>query len=186
MINSIIEKIEQQIGENGNIELEVENFICKDWRVHYNLFNPENFEDPENPPAWYDVSLVYTYDDNPIASEKIEIYSSAKIQTYQMLLNLFENTDTIEKKLLSAIIQYTFGNGGAYAEAKYYNYAKRTMELLHKVNFTNEEFIKRNLRLHTVELGSNHNELILRFDCSWNEEHGLAVYLKNNEIISFE
>lgn len=185
-MSAIIEKIRKQIEENSNLELEIENFICKDWKVYYNLYNPENFQDPENPPEWYDVSEVYTYNEIPFSSENIKIYSPEKNQNFQVILELIENSHTMESKILNGIVHYTFGNGGTYADCKHYNYAKKTMELLHNISFTNEEFIKRNLRLHTIELGREIDELILHFDCSWNEEHGLTIYLKNNEVFSFE
>lgn len=184
-MTTIIEQVKQQISDNKNIELVVDNFICKDWKVYYNLFNPENFQDPDNAPDWYDASSVYTYNENPLSSEKVQIISSEKVQNFQTLLDLIENAEDVEHKLLTAILHYTFGDGGAYAEAKYYNYSKRTMELLHKIDFTNEEFIKRNLCLHTIEFGREVDELILHFNCSWDDEHGLLVTLKNNEISAF-
>ena len=185
-MSTFIEKVKKQLSEAITIDLEIENFICKDWRMYYNLFNPENFENPENPPAWYDASSVYTFDENPASSENIEIFSYEKIQNFQSLVTLIENAEVVENRLLSAIVHHTFGNGGAYAEAKFYQYAKRTIELLHHVDFTKEEFIKRNLRLRTIEFGSEEFELILHFNCSWKAEHGLIIYLVNNEIVSIE
>jgi hypothetical protein len=186
-MNSIIEQIRNQKQGNEEIELEVDNFICKDWNVYYNLYNPENFYDPENHPEWYNPSDVYQFYEKPfVTAEKITIYSADKIQNLQVLIDLIENAAEIENKLLNAIVNFTFGNGNPYLDPKHYEYAKRTMELLHKVEFTNEEFIKRNLRIDTIQFGDNDDELLLHFKCSWDEEHGLIICLKNNEIMSFE
>src|SRR5690606_5954331 len=187
MMNSIIEQIKKQVDDSGDIDLQVDNFICKDWNVYYNLYNPENFEDPENHPKWYNESDVYEYYEKPFSTaEKVTIYSSKKNQNLQVIIDFVEKSVEIENKLLDTIVRYTFGNGGAYADAKHYKYAKRTMELMHRVDFTNEEFMKRNLRINTIEFGSSDDELRLHFDCSWDGEHGLIINLKNNEITSFE
>ncbi len=186
-MNAIIEQIKNQNQGNSEVELEVDNFICKDWNVYYNLYNPENFEDPENHPEWYNPTDVYQFYEKPfVTAEKVTLYSSDKIQNLQILIDFIENAADIENNLLTAIVHYTFGNGGAYAEAKHYEYAKRTMELLQKVKFTNDEFIKRNLRIDSIQYENDDEELKLHFKCSWDEEHGLIICLKNNEIISFE
>ncbi|MBQ4912837.1 hypothetical protein J8L85_00210 [Maribacter sp. MMG018] len=186
-MNSILEQIKAENEKFGEIDIQVDNFICKDWNVYYNLYNPENFEDPENSPEWYDVSEVYEYYETPFStSDKISFYSSKRVDDFQTIKELIEKSAEIEKKLLTAIVNYTFGNGGAYASAKHYEYAKRTMEILHKTEFSNEEFIKKNLCIDTISFGDKNDELELLFNCSWNEEHGLKINLKNNEIMSIE
>jgi len=182
----ILRRIKEQNEQSGNIDVQVSNFIFKDWNVYYNLYNPENFEDPENSPEWYDDSDVYEYYEKPYSnSEKVTFYAPEKIENFKGIEELINKSIAIEKKILDAVVNYTFGNGGAYAASEYYDYAKRTMEILHQTKFTNEEFIKRNLCINTICIGQE-DELELLFDCSWDEEHGLRIYVKNNEIVSLE
>ncbi|MEM9822937.1 MAG: hypothetical protein AAF985_17790, partial [Bacteroidota bacterium] len=186
-MKSIIEAIRQQNEASGEIDLEVKSFICVDWNVDYNLHNPENFEDPEHPPVWYDPEMVYEYYEKPyLANSKINIYASRKINNFDTLIALIEEAKKIEHNLLKAIVHYTFGDGGAYAASKYYRYAKRTMEILHDRTFEEEAFLMRNLRLSSISFGDKDRELRLHFDCSWDEEHGLTIKLEDNERISFE
>ena len=186
-MNSIIEQLEEQSKSLGEINFEADNFICRDWNVYYNLHNPENFEDPEDSPEWYVASEVYKYYETPLkTTDKLNFYSSEKVENFKSITDLINKWADIEKMLLDAIVHYTFGNGGAYASAKYYVYAKKTMEILHETKFSNEEFIKRNLRIKTIEFGEEDDEIALIFDCSWDEEHGLIIRLKNNELIAFE
>lgn len=182
----ILEQLKEQNENFGEIDLEVSNFIFKDWNVYYNLYNPENFEDPENSHEWYDDSDVYDYYEEPYSNpKKVIFYSSEKVKSFKSVEELINKSTEVEKKILAYIVHSTFGSGGAYAAAKRYEYAKRTMEILHKVNFTNEEFIKRNLCINTICIGQE-DELELVFDCSWDEEHGLKILLKNNKIKSVE
>ncbi|MFV0606966.1 MAG: DUF6985 domain-containing protein [Niabella sp.] len=186
-MNSILEQIKAENENSTKIDIQVDNFICKDWNVYYNLYNPENFEDPENSPEWYDVSDVYEYYEKPFSTtDKISFYSPEKILDFQTITEFIEKSVEIEKKILDFIVDYTFGNNGAYAAAEHYEYAKKTMEILHKTTFTNEEFIKRNLRIDTIQFGDKNDELELHFDCSWDEEHGLKINLKDNKIMSIE
>lgn len=184
MIDFLLEKITEQNENFEEIDFLADNFICKDWNVYYNLYNPENFEDPENPSEWYDVSDVYEYYETPLyTSKKVTIYSTEKIEDFTFFKDLFKNSLDIEKKLLHIIVNYTFGNDGGYGIPEHYEYAKKTMENLHKSKMTNNEFIKRNLCIDMIQLVNNKNELILHFHCGWDEEHGLMIKLKNNEVI---
>lgn len=183
----VLKQLKEQNEDFGEVDLEVHNFIFKDWNVFYNLYNPENFEDPENSPEWYDDSDVYEYHEKPYSNpEKVTFYSSKKVKSFKNVEELINKSAEMEEEILAAIVKHTFGNGGAYASAEHYEYAKRTMEILHKVNFTNEEFIKRNLCINTIIIGEEDNELELHFDCSWNGEHPLVVLLVNNAIKSIE
>lgn len=183
----ILKQLKEQNEKFGELDFQVINFIFKDWNVYYNLYNLENFEDPENSPEWYDASDVYQYYQKPYSNtEKVSFYSSKKVENFNIIEYLINKSNDIENTILDFLVNYTFGAGGAYAASKHYEYAKRTMEILHKTKFTNEEFIKRNLRINTICIGQEDNELELIFDCSWDEEHGLKICLKNNEIKSIE
>jgi len=186
-MKNIINKIKEQNENYGKIDLLMDNFICRDWNVYYNLYNPENFEDPENSPEWYNLSDVYEYYEKPFSTtDKVSFYSSRKVYDFKTIKELIEKSDEIEKMMLNAIVHYTFEGGGAYAAAKHYKYAKKTIEILHKTEYSNEEFLKRNLRIDTIQFGDNDEELELYFKCSWNEEHGLKINLKSNKITSIE
>ncbi len=183
----LLKQLNEENEKVGEIDVEIPNFIFKDWNVYYNLYNPENFEDPENSPEWYDESDVYEYYEEPCSNaETITFYASEKVGDFETIEAFVKESVNIEKKVLDAVVDYTFGNNGAYAAAKHFEYAKRTMEILHQTTFSNEEFIKRNLCINTICVGQEDDELELLFDCSWNEEHGLTVYLKNNDVVSLE
>ena len=86
----------------------------------------------------------------------------------------------VEEKLLSFFEHYTFGNGGAYADAIHYKYARIEIERLHNTTYTNQEFLKRNLCLQDIIFTENTNELKLYFHCSWDTEHGMDVIVDEN------
>lgn len=168
-------------------EISIENFICKDWTVHYNLYNPENFEDPENPPKWYNVSEVYDYYEKPYTDPtRLLLYTNTKSIDYSILKDLVKNAAQWEQKMLHFLVNYTFGNKGAYAEGQYYDYAKKTIANRHQTNYTNETFLKHNLCLDSIELMEEKEGLILHFDCSWDEEHGLDILLRDGEVLKIE
>jgi hypothetical protein len=182
-----LSNLSEHIRKGGGIDFEAQNFICLDWNLYYNLYNPENFEDPENPPSWYKAEDVYQFFEKPFSdSQKILFYSADKILNFETISNFVNNASTIEAAMLLAIDNYTFGGGGAYADKRHYNYAKKTIEIFHNKQFSNTEFLKRNLRLNTIIVGEEADELKLIFDCSWNEEHGLNLFFKNNVITSIE
>ncbi|UZR98095.1 DUF6985 domain-containing protein [Chondrinema litorale] len=165
-------------------QVEIDNFMCKDWNVYYELYNPENFEDPLNPPgAWYDPNSNYEYYEKPFrGTEHITIYTDEEKVSLTALQKLIKNSDSIEQEILSTLVNYTFGNGGAYAEGKHYAYAKKTIELFHNTTFTDEEFIKRNLRIDTIVIPAEKDEVHIDFRCGWDGEHGIIVKIKNNKV----
>lgn len=168
-------------------EININNFICKDWTVHYNLYNPENFEDPDNAPEWYDVSNVYDYYEKPYTDpSKISLYSTVQSIDITSLQGLIENTAHWEQKILDFLVNYTFGNGGAYATGIHYEYAKKTIEYLHQTSYTKEAFLKHNLCLNSIQLMEGKEALILHFDSSWDEEHGFDIRLEGEDILGIE
>lgn len=168
-------------------EVEVSSFICKDWTVHYNLYNPENFEDPDNPPEWYAVEDVYDYYEKPYTNpNKSLMFWEGKIIDLSAFKNLVKQAKPIEQEILDRLVDYTFGNAGAYAAGVHYDYAKKTIEQRHQKAYTKASFLKHNLCLDTIQLMEEESILSLHFDCSWDEEHGLDIKLEAGKIISIE
>ena len=168
-------------------EVEIGSFICKDWLVYYNLYNPENFEDPDNPPEWYTSADIYDYYETPYTNpDKVLLFCNEKTVDLSALRNLIEHGEQREQEILSRLVKYTFGNDSAYAAGVHYDYAKKTIEQLHQKTYTKEAFLKRNLCLDTIELVADQSVLLLHFDCSWDEEHGLLIRLEDGEIVEIE
>ena len=158
----------------------IENFICADWNMYYDLYNPENFSDPDSTIEWEDNSDVYDYYETPYTdNSKIIIECTEKVCDLGALKNLVTNKDIAEQKLLSFFEHYTFGNGGANANATHYQWAKIEIERLHNTTYTNQEFLKRNLCLRYIFFTNNSKELRLHFYCSWDTEHGIEVIINN-------
>lgn len=177
--------LEAELKEKG--EVKIDSFMCTDWNMYYDLYNPENFSDPDSTIEWEDNSDVFKYYETPFTDNtKVNIACYENPISLDALKNLVKNKDKAEQNLLSFFEQYTFGNGGAYADAIHYQWAKIEIERLHHTTFTNQEFLKRNLCLKDIIFTENPNELKFYFKCSWDTEHGLAISLENNEIVSFE
>lgn len=158
----------------------IDNFICIDWNMYYDLYNPENFSDPDSTIEWEDNSDVFVYHEKPYTdNSKVTITCYEDEFDISSLKNLIKNKEKIESNLLSFFERYTFGNGGAYADAIHYKYAKIEIERLHNTNYTNQEFLKRNLCLTVIESIKSTNELKLRFHCSWDTEHGIDIILND-------
>jgi len=171
--------LETELKEKN--EVLIDAFMCRDWKLYYNLFNPENFSDPDSTIEWEDNSDVFEYYEKPFTNdEKVTILSENKEFNATALKHLISNKDIAEQKLLTFFEQYTFGNGGAYADAIHYQYAKIEIERLHGTTFSNQEFLKRNLCLTDIIITENPNELKLHFKCSWDYEHGIEIILDEN------
>ncbi|HIP33911.1 MAG TPA: hypothetical protein EYG89_04145 [Bacteroidia bacterium] len=159
-------------------EAKIESFICTDWNMYYNLYNPENFSDPDSTIEWEDNSDVFDYYEKPFTdNSKVTITCYEEDFDISILEKLIENKEIVEQNLLNFFELYTFGNGGAYADAIYYKYAKIEIERLHNTTYSNQEFLKRNLCLTEIETIKSTNELKLRFACSWDTEHGIEIIL---------
>ena len=170
--------IKTLFNQDSREEIRVDNFICKDWNVFYDLGNPENFEDPEAAPEWYDSSDVYEYYKSPFCnSSSIHFYSADKISDIGALEDLIEKKESYESKLLDFFVHYTFGAGGAYAAKEHFEYARKTIELLHDTKVTEKEFIKQNVCLDTVIICNSPDKIKLHFHCGWDSEHGVVVEL---------
>lgn len=162
-------------------EATIENFICTDWNMYYDLYNPENFSDPESTIEWEDNSDVYEYYEKPYTdNSKVTIVCNENEFDFLTLKNLIANVKTVEQKLLNFFEQYTFGNGGAYAGAIHYQWAKIEIERLHNTTYTNQEFLKRNLCLQDIIFTDTRDELKLYFKCSWDTEHGIDIIVDKN------
>ena len=190
VMSNDFKKIIEQVKESNSVQgielLGMDNFMCKDWSLYYNLYNPENFEDPDDPNDWYDAEDIYEYYEIPFTSGKeIDIFSEDLIENLDVFEEFLKNSEIFENKILTAFVDYTFNNGGAYAAGKFYNYAKKTMEKLHQVKMTNEEFMKRNLCINSITL-KNSNEIEIDFHCSWDMEHGVTVKITDNKSIKIE
>jgi hypothetical protein len=159
----------------------VENFMCTDWNMYYDLYNPENFSDPDSTIEWEDNSQVYDYYEKPFTDNtKVNVSRWAEKFRIDSLINLVNNKGIVEQNLLSFFEHYTFGNGGAYADAIHYQWAKIEIERLHNTTFTNQEFLKRNLCLENIIFTENPNELNFYFKCSWDTEHGIDILIDEN------
>ena len=159
-------------------EAKIESFICTDWNMYYDLYNPENFSDPDSTIEWEDNSDVFDYYEKPFTdNSKVTITCYEEDFDISILEKLIENKEIAEQNLLNFFELYTFGNGGAYADAIYYKYAKIEIERLHNTTYSNQEFLKRNLCLTEIETIKSTNELKLRFACSWDTEHGIEIIL---------
>lgn len=157
-------------------EANIENFICEDWNMYYDLHNPENFSDPDSNIEWEDNSGVYEYYKNPPTDNtKVTIVCYGNECNLIALKNLIANVKKVEEKLLSFFEHYTFGNGGAYADAIHYQWAKKEIEGLHETTYTNREFLKRNLCIQDITITDIKDELELHFSCSWDTEHGIGI-----------
>ncbi len=162
-------------------EATVGNFLCTDWNMYYDLYNPENFSDPDSTIEWEDNSDVFDYYEKPFTDNtKVTIACEDKTFDLEALKRLIANVKTVEQKLLDFFEHYTFGNGGAYANAIYYKWAKIEIERLHKTTYTNQEFLKRNLCLHDIIFTDVKDELKLYFKCSWDTEHGIDIVIDKN------
>ncbi|APQ16919.1 hypothetical protein [Maribacter hydrothermalis] len=158
----------------------INNFICSDWNMYYDLYNPENFSNPDSTLEWENNSDVYEYYEQPHTdNSKVNIVRNEKICGLDSLKNLVNNTEVAEQKLLSFFEYYTFGNGGAYADAVHFKYAKLEIERLHNTSYTNKEFLKRNLCLQDIIITANIDELKLYFKCSWDTEHGIEIIINS-------
>lgn len=162
-------------------EANIESFICTDWNMYYDLYNPENFSDPDSTIEWEDNSDVYEYYEKPYTDNlKVTIVCNENDFDFVILKNLIANVKTVEQRLLSFFEQYTFGNGGAYADSIHYQWAKTEIERLHKTTYTNQEFLKQNLCLQDIIITDTRNELKLYFKCSWDTEHGIDIIVDEN------
>ncbi|WP_298782122.1 hypothetical protein [uncultured Polaribacter sp.] len=158
----------------------IDSFMCKDWNMYYDLHNPENFSNPDSTIEWEDNSDVFEYYKKPHTdNSKVTIVCNETICDLHALKKLIDNIEIAEQKILSFFEHYTFGNGGAYADAIHYKYAKIEIERLHNTTYTNNEFLKRNLCLSDIILTENSNELKLYFECSWDTEHGIDIILND-------
>lgn len=161
-------------------EVKIENFICTDWNMYYNLYNPENFSDPDSTIEWEDNSDVFDYYEKPFTdNSKVTITCYEDDFDINLFEKLIENKEIVEQNVLNFFELYTFGNGGAYAEAIHYKYAKIEVERLHNTKYSNQEFLKRNLCLTEIETIRSTSELKLRFACSWDTEHGIEIILND-------
>lgn len=167
------------IGElEENEEVSVEKFIFTDWIMYYDLHNVENFSDPDSTVEWEDNSDIYEYYEKPNTdTSKLNIVCEESFCDLNALKNLIKNKDKVEEKVLSFFEDYTFGNGGAYADAIHYQWVKIEIERFHNTTYTNQEFLKRNICLEEIILRENTDDIKLNFICSWDTEHGAEVIL---------
>lgn len=162
-------------------EVNIENFICTDWNMYYDLYHPENFSDPDSTIEWEDNSDVFEYYEKPYTdNSKVTIVCNENDFDFVILKNLIANVKTVEQKLLSFFEQYTFGNSGAYADSIHYQWAKTEIERFHKTTYTNQEFLKQNLCLQDIIITDKRNELKFYFKCSWDTEHGIDIIVDEN------
>jgi len=172
-------KLKKELEEKEDVQ--IESFICKDWNMYYDLHNPENLSDPDSSEEWEDNSKDFDYYEKPLTDNlKVTIVCSENTSDFVALKSLIANYKKVEQKLLQFFEHYTFGNGGAYAGAIHYQWAKTEIERLHGTIFTNQEFLKKNLCLQDIIITDVKDELKLYFKCSWDTEHGIDVIVDKN------
>lgn len=168
-------------------EATIESFMCKDWNMYYNLYNPENFSNPDSTIEWEENSDCFEYYEKPFTKpEKTDISCSSGKAIIAPIQQLVEKKKTLEKNLLTFFENYTFKNLGAYADGIHYKWAKIEIERLHNCTYTNQEFLKRNLCLERIELTAEKHNITLHFNCSWDTEHGIDILVKNGTKCSIE
>ncbi len=172
--------LQQQLAQQE--EATITNFICTSWNLLFNLGNPENFEDPDDAPEWYDPGHVLTYYETPYTKPAQILILSPKGYNSTMLNSFIKNIAETEERILIFAEQYTFGDGGAYAAGKHFRFAKKAAENLLNKTFTNKEFLTKNLCLRSIELTDDADKIIFDFHCSWDEEHGWQVSLSATDI----
>lgn len=154
----------------------VKNFLGLTWNVFYDLYNPENFEDPENSPEWYDSSEFYEVFENGFRDpSSVRVFGTASEATLSVLRELIHNASSFEGEIVDYFIQYTFGGGGAYAASQHFEFARRTLELFHKQSMTQKDFIERTICLNSIVLEEGSEVVELRFHCGWDFEHGVSI-----------
>ena len=167
--------LETELEASGTVE--VPALLCTDWNLYYDLYNPENFSNPDSTIEWEDNSGLYDYYETPYTdATKVQLVCEKKPVDFTLLKQLIDHKTTAEQRLLAFFEHYTFGNGGAYADAIHYQYAKIEIERLHQTTYTNAAFLKRNLCLEELVL-EDKDRLALHFACSWDTEHGMVVFM---------
>ncbi len=182
-------KLLSTVLEDYDNEAQIEKFMCKSWEIHYDLFNPENFEDPEdqewsqyNPDHFEELKVPH-----PEAAT-LNVYGHERQKHYDFttLQDLIKNPASFEERILNFFVHHTFGDGGAYAEGKHFRYAQTTIEDYYKTSFTQKEFMLRLLRLETIILPSAEDGLKLEFMCAWDMEHGVVLEFKEGNMVESE
>lgn len=162
-------------------EVVIDSFMCQDWNAYYELYNPENFSNPDSKIEWESNAGVFEYYEHPNTnSSKVIVACNEENFCLDSLKVLYQRKDSVEQDILSLFERYTFGGNGAYASAIHYKYAKIEIERLHSTALTNQEFLKRNLYLNDIVILSKHDELKLHFKCGWDTEHGVEVVINKD------
>jgi hypothetical protein len=170
----------------GKDEVLVTSTLCAGWSLRYNLFNPENFEDPSTVGDWYDPKDLFEYYETPYADPtKLTITKVSEDATQRRQVAQASSLSTLEsfitrqaereEELLAFFLGYTFGNGGTYADGRHFGYAMATIGTLRGVSYTPESFIKELVQLRTFILVGEPDTCRLYFDVAWDLEHGLCV-----------
>lgn len=159
----------------------IEAFMCRDWNMYYDLYNPENFSNPDSTIEWESNDDVFEYYENPPTDNtKTDVFCSNENCNLDMFRFAVAHHQHIEQKLLDFLEHYTFGNGGAYAAAIHFEYAKIEIERLHNTKYTNQEFLKRNVCLSTITIVPEPLEIGFQFHCSWDTEHGIDIIVNKD------
>jgi hypothetical protein len=174
---------------SGHESVTVTSTVCAGWSLRYNLFNPENFEDPSTAADWYDPRINYEYYEKPFVDPthieisktsllKLDNQLQAAAKALETLETYIANKSTNEEKLLAFFIQYTFGNGGAYAAGEHFTYTMQSIGALQGIEYTPESFIKDLVQLRRIELLGEEDACLLHFDVAWDIEHGVSLIYK--------
>ena len=167
---------------------EIENFIGTDWRLSYDLHNPENFQDPDDAPSWYDPNDCYDFYETPFYNPQIiEIWGIHTPENLSLMKHIYEHIVEIESSIILYLVNYTFHDGGAYAEWKYFYFAKKTIEKSENRIFQNErDFMKNCLGVRNITLDENGCDWVLQLRCAWDTEHEIELHFHMDSLVSVE
>lgn len=167
-----LETLKEVLSSDKETSIQVPVF--KDFFCYYDLHNPENFEDPDNSPDWYDSEGLWDVNTKPSGYiHKIDVYLNAEEVEVESLVDFIKKGSVVENRLLLAIEDYTFNDCGAYASGVCFHYAKTTIERSENQGYTVHEFLKRCMSVDSIELCDK--GLRLHVLCAWDTEHGIEV-----------
>lgn len=156
--------------------------FCQEWHCLYELYNIENFSDPNK-----SIDSLADYWKYQSSAKKphhsVCVYTNITDIELTNYFNLYEKTLLLENKLLLAFEAYTFGGGLDPNLIKNFECAKKTIEQSEAQLYTNTDFLKKCLSLNHVEIKEK-SCLQFHYTCAWDTEHGVFVTLTENGVFT--
>lgn len=158
--------------------------IFEDWICRYDLYNPENFLDPDHLPEWYsgDQTEHWEYYDKRDPNEAVNInffldeeeWLGEKIEILPQIQFLLENKEKLSGDFYDLVFNYVYENH-SWANSKHFDYALKCINKAERTCKNREVFIKNMFGLSEILFSPSKVEFI--FKCSFDTEHGLSVTL---------